>query len=194
MQPQRHIPSQRLSHELAFRPPAALGRLFDTAAALLGFAREITFEGQAAMWLERLAREASSTDAYPFPYVDGELDFRPLLDAVVRDRLRARPESEVARAFQRGIAQGLRDAVSGLCSARAMDTVVLSGGVFQNELLLTDVAGLLKTEGLRIWMNHVVPSNDGGISLGQAAIAAVGIVGYRSRFEAADIAWTSHVT
>jgi hydrogenase maturation protein HypF len=172
----------------------SMGRLFDTAAALLGFTREITFEGQAAMWLERLARQASSTDAYPFPYVDGELDFRPLLDAVVRDRLRARPESEVARAFQRGIAQGLRDAVSGLCSARSMDTIVLSGGVFQNELLLTDVAGLLKSGGLRIWTNHVVPSNDGGISLGQAAIAALEIAGSRSGFEVTDIAWTSHVT
>jgi hydrogenase maturation protein HypF len=151
----------------------SMGRLFDTAAAFLGFTREITFEGQAAMWLERLARHASSTDCYPFPYVSDELDFRPLLDSVVRDRLRGREESEIARAFHRGIAEGVRDAVTSLCVTHGTSTVVLSGGVFQNELLSTDMQGLLKTHRLQIWTNHVVPSNDGGISLGQAALAAL---------------------
>ena len=56
-----------------------LGRLFDTAAALLGFTRDITFEGQAAMWVEHMARSAARCDCYPFPFADGELDFRPLL-------------------------------------------------------------------------------------------------------------------
>ncbi len=80
----------------------SIGRLFDTAAALLGFTREVTFEGQAAMWLERLARHASTTGAYPFPFVDDELDFRPLLEGIIRDRLRGREKTEIARAFQRG--------------------------------------------------------------------------------------------
>ena len=57
----------------------SVGRLFDAAAALLGFTREVTFEGQAAMWLEQLARGAAWEEAYPFPYAGGELDFRPLL-------------------------------------------------------------------------------------------------------------------
>ncbi len=172
----------------------SMGRLFDTAAALLGFTREITFEGQAAMWLERLARRAFATDAYPFPYVSGELDFRPLLDAVVRDRLRGRKESEIARAFQRGIAQGVRDAANVLCSARKTDTLVLSGGVFQNELLLSDFKELFEPEGPQIWTNHVVPSNDGGISLGQATLAALASPGPCASFTASDFAWTAHVT
>jgi hydrogenase maturation protein HypF len=157
----------------------SVGRLFDAAAALLGFTREITFEGQAAMWLEQLARSAPLREAYPFPYVGGELDFRPLLQSVIRDRLRGRNLGEIARAFQFGMAQGLRDALVAICEAQHLNTVVLSGGVFQNELLLEDLKGLLEketlqNESLQIWANHAVPPNDGGISLGQAAIAAFG--------------------
>jgi hydrogenase maturation protein HypF len=150
----------------------SMGRLFDTAAALLGFTRGVTFEGQAAMWLEQIARSAHNEDAYPFPLVGEELDFRPLLEAVVRDRMRGRQPHDIARAFQRGIAQGLTDALKLLCRQREIDTVVLSGGVFQNELLLEDVKALLAREPLEIWTNQAVPPNDGGISLGQAALAA----------------------
>jgi hydrogenase maturation protein HypF len=150
----------------------SMGRLFDAAAALLGFTREITFEGQAAMWLERLARNAPSTDAYPFPFVNNELDFRPLLQSIIRDRLRSRDVTEIARAFQRGVAEGVRDALTVVSHEHRAQTIVLSGGVFQNELLLYDLKALLEPQGLQIWTNNAVPSNDGGISLGQAALAA----------------------
>ena len=150
----------------------SVGRLFDAAAALMGFTRGATFEGQAAMWLEHMARRANVEDGYPLPLDGEELDFRPLLQAVIRDRLRGRSSDEIARAFQRGIAQGVSDAVRSLCGRHGIDTVVLSGGVFQNELLLEDLKELLK--GVQIWTNHAVPPNDGGISLGQAALAAFG--------------------
>lgn len=150
----------------------SMGRLFDTAAALLGFTRAITFEGQAAMWLEQLARRQPPREAYPFPLSGGELDFRPLLQSVVRDRLAGCDPSKIARAFHRGIAAGLRDAVIYLCVQNGIDTVALSGGVFQNELLLSDLKGFLQGESVQIWTNHEVPSNDGGISLGQSALAA----------------------
>ncbi len=150
----------------------SVGRLFDAAAALLGFTRKITFEGQAAMWLEQLARNAPVAEAYPFPYDGEELDFRPLLQAVIRDRLRWRNLGEIARAFQFGFAQGLCNALNAICRTRKLSTVVLSGGVFQNELLLQDLKELLDNEKLQVWTNHAVPPNDGGISLGQAAIAA----------------------
>ena len=152
----------------------SVGRLFDTAAALLGFARPISFEGQAAIWLEQLARRAVTADSYPFPLVDDELDFRPLLNAVIRDRARGRDPAEIARAFQCGISSGLRDAALAICEAHSVDTIALSGGVFQNELLLEDFRALIASEPLRIWTNHAVPPNDGGISLGQAALAAFG--------------------
>jgi hydrogenase maturation protein HypF len=155
-------------------PTTSVGRLFDAAAALLGFVREVTFEGQAAIWLEQLARGASRTEPYPFPFTGGELDFRPLLQAVMRDRLRGLDIREVARSFQLGIAQGLHSALKAICSSHGLDTVVLSGGVFQNELLLEDLKLMLAEGSLQVWTNHAVPPNDGGISLGQAALAAFG--------------------
>jgi hydrogenase maturation protein HypF len=152
----------------------SMGRLFDTAAALLGFTREITFEGQAAIWLEQLARSAPTGEPYPFLFAGEELDFLPLLRAVVGDRLRGRDVREIARSFQWGIAQGLRDALKTISRSHGVDTVVLSGGVFQNELLLEDLKSLLRDGSLQVWTNHAVPPNDGGISLGQAALAVFG--------------------
>jgi hydrogenase maturation protein HypF len=174
----------------------SVGRLFDTAAALLGFTREVTFEGQAAMWLERLAARAPAADAYPFPLIRDELDFRPLLHSLMNDRLRGRDQCEIARAFQRGIAEGLRDAAVALCRAHNTDTIVLSGGVFQNELLLRDLKSLFELEQLRIWMNHIVPANDGGISLGQAALAALGNRSPRGSAAETetDSEWTAQMT
>jgi hydrogenase maturation protein HypF len=152
----------------------SMGRLFDAAASLLGFTREVTFEGQAAIWLEQLARSSSLTEPYAFPFIDDKLDFRPLLMAVVQDRVRGRDVREIARSFQHGIAQGLCHAVNRISRSHGVDTVVLSGGVFQNELLLEDLKSLLSRGTLELWINHAVPPNDGGISLGQAALAAFG--------------------
>jgi hydrogenase maturation protein HypF len=152
----------------------SMGRLFDSAAALLGFTREVTFEGQGAVWLEQLARCAPLTEPYAFPLIGNELDFRPLLRAVIEDHLSGRDVSEIARSFQRGIAKGLRDALLLICRTHELDTVALSGGVFQNELLLEDLKSLLAGGPLQVWTNHAVPPNDGGISLGQAALGAFG--------------------
>jgi len=150
----------------------SIGRLFDSAAALVGFTRAISFEGQAAMWLEALAHKSSHAQAYPFPYHDGELDFRPLLLAVAEGRRRGREPEDIARAFQRGVAQGMCEAIRALCLKHKLDSVVLSGGVFQNELLLADVRNRMGSQSLELWTNHSVPANDGGISLGQAALSA----------------------
>ena len=151
------------------------GRLFDTAAALAGFTRPISFEGQAAMWLEHIARRhKGSGGAYPFPLAGGELDFRQLLQAVVADRLRGEDPAAIARRFHRAMAQGLSDAVLAVAREQGLRTIVLSGGVFQNELLLADLGPLLLGAGFQVWTNRAVPPNDGGISLGQAALAAFG--------------------
>ncbi len=150
----------------------SVGRLFDAAAALLGFTREVTFEGQAAMWLEQLARGTPVGEAYPLPFSVSELDFRPLLQAVALDRERGRDVREIARSFHCGIAQGVWDAVTAISRSNGLDTIVLSGGVFQNELLLEDLKSMLADTPLQLWTNHAVPPNDGGISLGQAALAA----------------------
>jgi len=150
----------------------SMGRLFDAAAALLGFTREATFEGQAAMWLEQRARSATCTDAYPFPFVNAKLDFRPLLKSLAKDRFIGRDANECARAFQKGVALGVFNAATALCQEHDCDTIVLSGGVFQNELFLEDLKSMSASMPLQIWTNHAVPPNDGGISLGQAALAS----------------------
>lgn len=154
-------------------PSSSIGRLFDAASALVGFTRENTFEGQAAIRLEQLARSGDDRGAepYPFPVEGGTLDPRPLLRAILRDRLRGLPPARIARRFHRGIARGLAGAIIRLCEEHTLETVVLSGGVFQNGLLL----GMLVEEtppGIELWSNRVVPPNDGGISLGQVAMAA----------------------
>ena len=76
--------------------------------------------------------------------------------------------------FSAELPKGSHDAVAILCHEHGADTIVLSGGVFQNELLLRDIKSLVEAEGLQVWTNHAVPPDDGGISLGQAAIAAHG--------------------
>jgi hydrogenase maturation protein HypF len=159
-------------------PTTSVGRLFDVAAALLGFTGAVAYEGQAAIELEQQARphatnaDATNTEtpgaAYPFP----DLDVRPLLRALIRDRAAGRPVGAVARAFHRGLARGLADTLRQTCAERGLDTVVLSGGVFQNQLLLRDLRDALSESGLTVWTNRRVPPNDGGISLGQAALAA----------------------
>jgi hydrogenase maturation protein HypF len=148
----------------------SVGRLFDCVAALDGFTRDVTFEGQAAMWLEHLARRSGPVDPYPFPLESGELDYRPLLRAVLRDRTAGRDPCAIARAFHEALADAIVAATSQLRRAEAFDAVVLSGGVFQNELLME----LLRCRfgNQEVWTNHVVPPNDGGVCLGQAALAA----------------------
>jgi len=152
-------------------PTTSVGRLFDTAAALIGFTRPISYEGQAAIWLEQLARAATNLDSYALPFSENLLDWRPALSAILQDRTRGRGSAEIARAFQRGIALGLADALRSLAETHVVDRVVLSGGVFQNELLLEDIRSLVEASRLCIWTNSAVPPNDGGVSLGQAAIA-----------------------
>ena len=150
------------------------GRLFDTAAALLGFSRPVTYEGQAAIWLEQLARRAPAAAPYAFPLEDEELDWRPMLRAVIDERRKGRDPHEIARAFHSAVAHGLAEAGVRLCRAHGLETVVASGGVLQNVLLLDELHTLLEQASLPLWINHAVPPNDGGISLGQAALGALG--------------------
>jgi hydrogenase maturation protein HypF len=170
--PHRYTQARELiEKDLRIFPTTSAGRLFDTAAALLGFTREITFEGQAAIWLEHQARSARpDVEDYPLPFDGKELDFRPLLTALIEDRKSGRPVTEIARAFHHGLAGGVARAVLEIATREKLHAVVLSGGVFQNRLLLERLVSLLSS--LTVWINHEVPANDGGLSLGQAALVA----------------------
>jgi len=154
-----------VAHDIRCFATSSVGRLFDVAAALLGFTREMTFEGQAAMWLEHLAASAGPCAAYAFPLADGELDYRPLLRALIADRLAERDAATIARAFHESVA----DAVAAVGDVQGELPVVCSGGVFQNRLLAELIVARL---GERAWFNRIVPPSDGGLALGQAALAA----------------------
>jgi hydrogenase maturation protein HypF len=153
----------------------SVGRLFDAAAALVGFTRATTFEGQAAIWLEHLARAALPVPPYPFPFDGRELDFRPLLAAIVADRRRGRDVAEIARAFHEAVARAIVQIAGRNGTEADARAIVLSGGVFQNVLLLERIRDQLAgNRALEVWVNREVPPNDGGISLGQAALGAMG--------------------
>jgi hydrogenase maturation protein HypF len=154
-------------HRVRTFETTSVGRLFDTVAALAGFTREQSFEGQAAMWLEHLARSSGDVPPYLLRYEREQFDFRPMLASILVDRRAGRPPCEIARAFHAAVANAIAEAAN----AYDVDRVVVSGGVFQNGLLL-DL--LIAELGDRLWFNVRVPPNDGGLSLGQAAYVACG--------------------
>jgi hydrogenase maturation protein HypF len=151
------------------------GRLFDAVAALLGFVRPVTFEGQAAMWLEHLARQATGAPrALPCRVVGSEIDWRETLQAVIVARRGGVSAPAVARAFHRGLAHAIAALASDVAELAGVDAVALSGGVMQNDLLLADIRDAMAATRLELLTNRHVPPNDGGISLGQAALALFG--------------------
>ena len=162
------------------RAPAttSVGRLFDAVAALLGFRRPMTFEGQAAMWLEGLARSAwdpvAPPAATPFrlPFDGVEWDHRPLFHALLDDVARGVPAPVSALRFHRALAVAVADAAERLAGAHPARAVVVSGGVWQNHCLHALAREELAARGLAMWWNTQVSPGDGGISLGQAALAA----------------------
>ncbi len=168
--PDRFFQSQQLvANRVRCFPSTSAGRLFDTVAALCGFTKQVTFEGQAAMWLEHQAGNVSSVPAYAFP----ELDYRPLLQAVIADRLAGRPTGEIAFAFHAALAASLREIATRLAAAHAVDTVVFTGGVLQNRLLRSLLSTDATSSRYRLLFNESVPCNDGGVSLGQAAFGCL---------------------
>ncbi len=146
----------------------SMGRLFDAVAALCGLRSEVSFEGQAAMELEA-AVDPAERGAYEFPVgADGVLDARPTVLAVARDVADGAAPGTVAARFHAAVAAATAEAVSRV----GLETAVLSGGVFQNRTLLSATATLLEARGLRVLVPERLPPNDGGVSYGQAAVAA----------------------
>ncbi|NLY80431.1 MAG: carbamoyltransferase HypF [Lysinibacillus sp.] len=150
-------------------PTTSVGRLFDAVAALLGFHRAISFEGEAAIWLEHLASDSTIKEVYPFPWTGKQLDYRPLFEEMIHSKMNGQTPTIIARGFHRSLAQGVVTAIHSLCETYEIDSVVLSGGVFQNSLLLSDIIDLLCLN-IQILFEEDIPLGDNCISLGQAAI------------------------
>ncbi len=152
---------------------SSVGRLFDAVAALAGVRDVITYEGQAAIELEQAAAPGGR-GAYPLPLLEGpplRLDGAELLRAVVDDLAAGADVATLAARFHDGLAAGTVAACVALRERTGLSTVALSGGVFQNLRLLGAVVDGLVGEGFGVLLHERVPANDGGISLGQAAVA-----------------------
>jgi hydrogenase maturation protein HypF len=177
----------RIARQLMVRglnspPTSSVGRLFDAVAALADVRSRVDYEGQAAMELECLAVESASEGAYPF--VVGEvtmgasreaplvIDTRPLIVAAAGDVQRRSSAAVIARRFHTTLMNMTVEVCELLRERTGIGAVALSGGVFMNALLLGGVVPRLEAARFRVFRHHQVPPNDGGLCLGQLAIAA----------------------
>ena len=153
---------------------SSAGRLFDAVAAICGVRARVNYEGQAAAELEG-ASDPRETASYPMPLSDGEpivLDPRPTLVAV-RDEIAAGAEVGIVGArFHNALAAATAEACSRAAEAHGLGSIVLSGGVFQNRLLLERTVAALQARGMTVLIPERLPPNDGGIAYGQVAVAA----------------------
>jgi hydrogenase maturation protein HypF len=155
---------------------SSMGRLFDAAAAVLGVRRHSAYEGQAAMELEALAGD-TAVEPLPFPAAAAgvgrwELDPLPLLAALGTRRAAGDDVRHLAAAFHESVAAAAADLAARIAADAGVSVVALGGGCFQNARLLAGLAARLAAMGLRVLTARRLPPNDGGVSYGQAVIAA----------------------
>jgi hydrogenase maturation protein HypF len=156
---------------------SSAGRLFDAVAALLGVRDSVNYEGQAAIELEQLA-DPAEPGTYRAAIDAGEvlsIAGTDLVKAAAEDIAAGVAREKIATRFHNGIADLTADGCELLRERTGLRTVALSGGVFQNLLLLQSVVDLLESRGFNVLTHSRVPCNDGGISLGQAAVAAAAL-------------------
>jgi hydrogenase maturation protein HypF len=183
LQKERQTIERMLLRRLNCPLSSSAGRLFDAVASLAGVRDRVTYEGQAAVELEWLATQETSEPSYPFaieiPAIpnadDGPLviDTRPLIHAVADDATRQISAWLIARRFHTTLVEIVAQVCDRLRSATGLNVVVLSGGVFLNRLLTAETCARLQENRFHVYRHELVPPNDGGLSLGQLAIAAV---------------------
>jgi hydrogenase maturation protein HypF len=166
------VMKQMIEQELNSPQTSSMGRLFDAVAALIGLRQAVTYEGQAAIELEAIA-DKSISDRYDFCLRWPALDPGPLFEEVIADLQKNVPTPVIAAKFHNSIAGVITAVCLKLRQERGLNQVALSGGVFQNAFLLSRTMEWLHKNEFELFINQQVPPNDGGIALGQAAIAAV---------------------
>jgi hydrogenase maturation protein HypF len=159
-------------------PTSSIGRLFDAVASLAGVRHDIGYEAQAAMELEALAAAAGTGPTqWRLEIVADDplrIDSAPLVRAVAAAALAGRPADAIAWGFHSALAVAIVESATMIRSRTGVSTVGLTGGVFGNALLSRMSRGMLVDAGFTVLQHRVVPSNDGGIALGQAAVVAAG--------------------
>ena len=154
-----------------------MGRLFDAVASIVGIRHQINYEAQAAIELEAIV-DPSETKCYPFDIIPGDshhpglLDPTPMIATLCSDVLTNIPVAIIAARFHNTIIEIILRTVETIRLQTGINAIVLSGGVWQNMTLLIRTLKLLNKERFIVYTHQQVPTNDGGISIGQAAIAA----------------------
>ncbi|HEX6711671.1 MAG TPA: carbamoyltransferase HypF [Rubrobacter sp.] len=171
-----HLIARLVEHKLNTPPTSSAGRLFDAVAALVGVpgSGRTTYEGQAAIELE-LAANGPTSRGYPFklrPESDGWIvQTTEIIGGVVEDLLAGRSSAEISATFHRTMAEIVVAVCGEVRNSDGVHAVALSGGTFQNMLLLDQTIELLEEKGFVVYRHRRVPANDGGIALGQAVLA-----------------------
>jgi hydrogenase maturation protein HypF len=150
---------------------SSTGRLFDAVSALIGVRSQTNYEGQAAIELEQMARQGEQGE-YPLEITEEEgtliADPDPVVTAIVDEVKRSIDPSLISARFHNSLARAIARMAIRMREATGLSEVVLSGGVFQNHLLMGRVVDLLEGADFKAYIHHKVPANDGGIALGQA--------------------------
>lgn len=165
-----------IDHKVNSPLTSSCGRLFDAVAALAGIRLRINYEAQAAIELEMAMHHADDGAGYPLAFVEEGsgwlIDTRPLFETLVHDLQEGRPASFVSRRFHNGLVDAFARLATLLRERTGLNRVCLSGGSFQNVSLLEGLERRLKAERFEVFTHSEVPPGDGGLSLGQALVAA----------------------
>ncbi len=160
---------------------SSCGRLFDAVAALTGIRQQVNYEAQAAIELEMAMTPPEEDTAYPMKLVpEGDhwiIGTRPLFEALLEDLGRNVPVAAISRRFHNGLVEGFVELAALLRQRTALDRVCLSGGTFHNVYLSQRLEARLSEGGFEVFTQKEVPSGDGGLSLGQALVAAAKYAG-----------------
>jgi hydrogenase maturation protein HypF len=160
---------------------SGLGRLFDGVAALMGLSRSVSFEGQAAMELENLATGTATAPPYPSDILRNEdkpyiVDTVAMIQAIVADLQTGKSKALIASSFHQTLIGIFAAMAEEMHKATGLTRAALSGGCFQNKILLEGTIDKLSNAGFDVYCHRQVPANDGGISLGQAVISGAMIM------------------
>jgi hydrogenase maturation protein HypF len=167
---------QMMEREIHSPRTSSCGRLFDAVASLIGLRNSVTYEAQAAIELEMAAHNSTDEGAYPFDLAkEGSLwkiGTRSLFDWLIADLRKQVSIPDMSRRFHNGLALVMADVAVKIREERNLNRVCLSGGCFQNVLLFEFMVNALRNQNFDVYFHSKVPAGDGGISLGQALVAA----------------------
>ncbi|MDD2521247.1 MAG: hypothetical protein PHW11_00290 [Anaerolineaceae bacterium] len=149
---------------------SSMGRLFDAMAALIGLYQEINYEAQNAIRLETIA-DPDEQEIYEFPIEGSLILLTPLFEQILSDLQNNLPQSRISARFHNGIIQLSLNVCQHLRAETGLNTVAISGGVWQNKRLINSIIPALKKAGFIPLWHHQVPTNDGGVALGQLVTA-----------------------